>query len=556
MKIPFFRHTLLLGCLSFSLPLSAQDKPQPPQPTGTLTEEIEVVRPYKPVLSDAVKIRRNPNLDNEQTFKPVLTYTIVDKKLDLNSNIKELEAQKAANEQETVLSNNYVKGAAGNFGTVLAEAYVNTGRDEALQAGAFFKHLSQQGDLDKQQFSNQQLGIFGRSVADAYSVSGKLMYDRRSTFFYGFNPVAAAPVTMDKQRFGTIIGQAELMNTYSESSGLDYGLTLNAYQFNNINKGSESSAILAGSVNKAMNAFNIGLNASADLTGVKDAAYKIGNSVLRANPYVRLQGKGFLLNIGVNLVQEFGDRSRTNIFPALSAEIPVVTDYAILFGGVNGDVLKTSLRDLSMENPYLNNNVSINNSVEKMNIYAGVKGNAGSEFGYKVMGFYKTVDNLLLFVNNPLAVNRFDVVYDPGSSNIFGLDGQLNVKASDVLNISGKAQIYNYELETEKEAWFKPSLRLMSNAKLTLNDKFSLDGELLFQSETFAKRITGAGNPEPFESVKIKSFMDVSAGAEYRVNQKIGVFLRANNLLGKSYQKYLYYSRLGLNLFGGLNYSF
>ncbi|HEY1008711.1 MAG: hypothetical protein ACO1NS_06060 [Daejeonella sp.] len=555
MKIPFFRHTLLLGCLSISLPLLAQDKPQPPQPTGTLTEEIEVVRPYKPVLSDAVKIRRNPNLDNEQTFKPVLTYSIVDKKLELNSNIKELEAQRMAGEQETVLSNNYVKGAAGNFGTVLGEAYFNTGRDQALQAGAFVKHLSQQGDLDKQQFSNQQLGIFGRSIADAYSVSGKLMYDRRSTFFYGFNPVAAAPVSMDKQRFGTLSGQVELMNNSSESSTLDYALSLNAYQFNNINDGREGTAILAGSVNKAMSAFNVGLNASADFTAVKDAAYKMGNSFLRANPYVKLQGKGFILNIGVNVVQEFGDNSRTNIFPAVSAEMPIVTDYAILFGGVNGDVLKTSLRDLSLENPYLNTNIDIRNSVEKMNIYAGIKGNAGAEFGYKVTGFYKTVDDLLLFVNNPLQVNRFDVLYDTGSNKIFGLDGQLNVKASDVLNISGKAEIYSYELESEKEAWFKPSLRLTSNAKLTLNDKIALDGELLFQSETFAKTIS-PGVPATESSVKIKSFMDVSAGAEYRVNNKIGVFLRANNLLGTSYQKYLYYSRLGLNLFGGLNYSF
>jgi hypothetical protein len=555
MKIPFLKYTLLVGCVSICSSAFGQDTP-PAQPTGTLTEEIEVVRPYKPVLADAVKIRRNPNLNNEQPFKPVLTYTIIDKKLDLNSNIKELEAQKTTSEQQAVLSNNYVKGAAGNFGTALAEAYVNTGRDEALQAGAFFKHLSQQGSLDKQQSSNQQLGVFGRSIADAYSLTGKLMYDRQSTFFYGFNPVAAAPVSMDKQRFGTISGQAELVNTYSESSSLDYALSLNAYHFNNINEGRESSFRLDGAVNKTVNAFNVGLNASADLTGVKDAAYKIGNSILRANPYVRLQGKGFLLNIGINLVQEFGEQSRTNIFPAISAEIPVIIDYATLFGGVNGDVLKTSLRDLSIENPYLNNNIGIKNSVEKMNIYAGIKGNVGSEFGYKVMGFYKNVDDLLLFVNNPMAVNRFDVLYDNGSNKIMGLDGQLNVKASDVLSISGQAQIYNYELETEKEAWFKPSLRLISNAKLTLSDKVYLDGELLFQSETFAKRINAAGAPEPFESVKVNSFMDVSAGAEYRVNDKIGVFLRANNLLGKSYQKYLYYSRLGLNLFGGLNYSF
>ncbi|WP_411274383.1 TonB-dependent receptor [Daejeonella sp.] len=552
MKIPFVTYIILSAALCLTGTLSAQEKPQPTPPTGTLTEEIEVVRPYKPVLADAVKIRRSPDLKNERPYKPSLTYNIVDKKLELNSNIKELEAQKMADEQEVILSNNYAKGAAGSSGTTLGEVYFNTGRDQALQAGAFFKHLSQQGDQERQQFSNQQLGVFGRSISKAFSLSGKLMYDRRSTFFYGYNPLSSTVANMDKQRFGTIIGHAELMNNYTENSPLDYHLDLNAYQFSNINEGRESTVIIRGSINKMINMLNLGLNASADLTGVKDAAYKIGNNIMRANPYIKLQGKGFQLNIGANIVQEFGDRNRTNIFPAVSTEIPIVTDYAILFGGVNGDVLKTSLRDLSLENSYLNKDLSINNSIEKIQIYAGIKGNAGTEFGYKVQGFYKIVDALLLFVNNPAVINRFDAIYD--NSKIFGLNGQFNVKASELLSLTGKAEIYNYELENEKQAWFKPNLRLSTNARFDLNEKVIIDGELLFQGETSAR--TPGTFSNPVNVVKIKSFMDVSAGAEYRINNKLGVFLRANNLLGQSYQKYLYYSRLGLTLFGGLNYSF
>ena len=552
MKIPFFKYLILQIALCYTGALFAQVTPQPTPPSGTLTEEIEIVRPYKPVLADAVKIRRSPDLKNEQPYKPALSYTILDKKLELNSNIKELEAQKMAAEQEVVRSNNYAKGAAGSSGTTLGEVYFNTGQDQALQAGAFIKHLSQQGDQDRQQFSTQQLGVFGRSVADSYSLSGKLMYDRRSTFFYGVNPLSSDIPNMDKQRFGTIIGQVELMNNYREDSPLDYKLDLNAYQFSNINEGRESTAIIGGSVSKTINALHLGLNASADLTAVKDVAYKIGNSILRANPYIKLQGKGFVVNIGANVVQEFGQRSRTNIFPAVSAELPVVTDYAILFGGVNGDVLKTSLRDLSLENPFLNKDISINNSVEKMNIYAGLKGNAGAEFGYKVIGFYKTVNDLLLFVNNPSEINRFNAIYD--NSKIFGLNGQFDIKASELLSLTGKAEIYNYELENEKEAWFKPNLRLTTNARFDLNEKVIIDGELLFQGETSARTPGTISNP--VNVVKVKSFMDVSAGAEYRINNKLGVFLRANNLLGQSYQKYLYYSRLGLTLFGGLNYSF
>ncbi len=556
MNITSFKYTLIVSLFCLSLTAVAQDKKNetPPNPqTGTLIDEIEVVRPYKPVLADAVKIRRNPDMNNTKPFKPVLSYIIIDKKLDLNSNIKELQAQKMSDEREAVLSNNYVKIGAGNFNTALGEVYVNTGRDEALQAGGYFKHLSQQGNLEKQQFSNQEAGVFGRSVAEDYSLSGKLTYDRRATFFYGFDPVSSIPADRNRQRFSTIAAEGEVMNNYSEASGFNYAASIKAYQFSNIDDARESSFLISGSVSKEINLLNFGLNASADLTSTKDLAYKIGNNLLRVNPYVRFQSSGFELNLGVNIVQEFGTKGRLNIFPAVSAEFPVVTGYAILFGGVNGDVLKTSLKDLASENPFMSKNIAIQNTVEKMNVFAGVKGNAGAGFGYKIMAYYKTIDNLQLFVNNPSLINRFDAIYDNGNSKIFGLEGEMNVKASDVLNISGKAQIFNYDLATEKEAWFKPTLRLISNARAKINQKLFLDAELLFQGESFARLNGTAGS---YTSRTLKGFLDLSAGAEYKINNKTGVYLRANNLTGQSYQKYLFYPKMGLTVLGGINYSF
>ncbi|HEY0669588.1 MAG TPA: hypothetical protein VGD22_15505, partial [Sphingobacteriaceae bacterium] len=88
---------LLISAVAYS-----QDPKQEPTP-GSLTEEIEVVRPYKPVLADAVKIRRNPDLTTTRPFKPNLTYNIIDKKLELNTGIRELQAQKLPEERPDVL---------------------------------------------------------------------------------------------------------------------------------------------------------------------------------------------------------------------------------------------------------------------------------------------------------------------------------------------------------------------------------------------------------------------------------------------------------------------
>ncbi|WP_395626779.1 hypothetical protein [Daejeonella sp.] len=556
MRNSTFKYTLIISLLSLSILTQAQDKKTETPPSkeeNTLTEEIEVIRPYKPVLADAVKIRRNPNMDNQKPFKPVLSYSIIDKKLELNSNIKELQAQKMEDEGAPLLSHNFAKLGAGNFNTAQGELYINSGRDQALQTGAYFKHLSQQGNLPQQKLSNQEMGVFGRTIADSYTVTGNLKYDRRSFFFYGFDPTFSVLTDISKQRNNTISADAEIISNYSASPILNYAANVKAYQFSTLTDAKESSVILNGFLSRDLNSFNIGLNASADLTSTKDVSYKIANNLIKVNPYLNFKGDNYNLKLGANIVQELGTNTRLNLFPSVSAEFAVLPGYANIFAKVNGDVLKTSIREIALENPFLNENLGLKNSLERMNVEAGVNGNVGAAFGYKIMASYKKIDNMLLLVNNPTKINRFDVIFDQGKSTVLGLEGEINVKASDVFEISGKAQIFNYNLASESEAWFKPSLRLISNAKAQVNQKLFINAEVLFQGETSAKVSSGSVG---FKASTLKSFIDLSAGGEYKVNQKIGVYLRANNLFGQSYQRYLFYPNMGITIFGGVNYSF
>jgi hypothetical protein len=556
MRNSTFKYTLIISLLSLSILTQAQDKKTETPPSkeeNTLTEEIEVIRPYKPVLADAVKIRRNPNMDNQKPFKPVLSYSIIDKKLELNSNIKELQAQKMEDEGAPLLSHNFAKLGAGNFNTAQGELYINSGRDQTLQTGAYFKHLSQQGNLPQQKLSNQEMGVFGRTIADSYTATGNLKYDRRSFFFYGFDPTFSVLTDMSKQRNNTISADAEIISNYSASPILNYAANVKAYQFSTLTDAKESSVILNGFLSRDLNSFNIGLNASADLTSTKDVSYKIANNLIKVNPYLNFKGDNYNLKLGANIVQELGTNTRLNLFPSVSAEFAVLPGYANIFAKVNGDVLKTSIREIALENPFLNENLGLKNSLERMNVEAGVNGNVGAAFGYKIMASYKKIDNMLLLVNNPTKINRFDVIFDQGKSTVLGLEGEINVKASDVFEISGKAQIFNYNLASESEAWFKPSLRLISNAKAQVNQKLFINAEVLFQGETSAKVSSGSVG---FKASTLKSFIDLSAGGEYKVNQKIGVYLRANNLFGQSYQRYLFYPNMGITIFGGVNYSF
>jgi hypothetical protein len=530
-----------------------------------VTEEIEVVRPYKPVLAEAVKLRRSPDLNDVKTYKAKFNYKLTDRKLELNSDINKLKAQQLAAQKEAELINNYVKGAFGSASTLLAEAYVNIGRDEALQAGAFFKHFSQSGSLNKQNYNQQQLSAFGRSIGDQVTLSGKLNYQRQGLYFYGVDKARPTFNTDPAQQVLSFIeAEGEIVNKFTEDpDALSYAAKLNGYIWNDQYKAKESSIVLNAYLNKRISSLNLGLAGSVELGKTKDELTSFGNNLLKLNPYIRLQTNGIKINAGINFVQEFGAFSSSRIFPAVTADFTLISDYLQIFGEVKGDVNRNSLKLLTDENPFLNSNIEIQNSIEKLSISGGIKGTGGPGFGYKARFYHKQIENMPLFVNNFVDFNKFDVIYDFGTMKLTGLEGEISVQVSDALKWTGKLNIEDYKPAAETQSWFKPKMRVSSDFMYAITKQLTLNAAVAIQDDSKAKIYTAApANPYLLpdlaneQVVTVKGFVDLGAGASYKINNKFSAFIRANNLLGKKYSKYLYYDAIGTSVFGGVAYSF
>lgn len=160
------------------------------------------------------------------------------------------------------------------------------------------------------------------------------------------------------------------------------------------------------------------------------------------------------------------------------------------------------------------------------------------------------------------------MIYEDGDdpSTVVGLEGEVNVRVSEVVTLGGKLNFNEFDLQQEEEAWYLPKMRLAANARFNISDKLYVDAELLFNGQTYGR----IGNPAVglpgyaysdigntgARKVTIPSFADLSAGAEYRATDRIGVYVRLNNMLGSDYERYLFYPRLGLNVIGGVNFSF
>ncbi|MFC0515049.1 hypothetical protein ACFFGT_12600 [Mucilaginibacter angelicae] len=533
---------------------------------GSLSEEIVVTTAYKPVLADAVKIRRNPDLEDKVPFKAPLTYAPLDKRQEQNSEIRQLDPMKRPAEQDSILTNNFAKVGFGNLKSIFGEAYFANGRDQALQFGGHIKHFSQSGSLQKQTESRDDVGVFGKSIIGDNNISGRINYNRLGTYFYGYNQdIPDNNFEPTKQHFNTISGEVELAKNYKDvENDFTYAVKLKGYAFSNAYQARENNIVISGFLNQTVKQFYAGLSGSLDLASQKDSLYNLGNNIARVNPYIKFQGDNYKIDAGVNIVKEFGDFGKFYIFPAAKLEVQVIPKYVRLFVEAKGDVNRSSLRDFAMINPFIGQNINIKNSVDQLDISAGLKGTLAPGLSFKAAIYRNSIKNMPLMVSNFNAEgNKFAVIYDDGKARVNGFNGELDFKATDDFNIFGRVEIKDYQLASEKEPWNLPKFLLTAGTAIHIDSKITVTGSLLIRGSTTDRLLvlvpsTTPGGTAVYNQVKqpIKGFGDLSGSVEYKINSRFSVFAQANNILSSSYQNWLYYPNYGFNIFGGVGYAF
>ncbi len=531
---------------------------------GTLSEEIVVTTAYKPVLADAVKIRRNPDLEDKSPFKAPLTYTTVDKRLERNTEIKQLDAVKMPAWRDSDVNSGYIKLGVGNLKTTYGEAYIANKRDDALQIGAYLKHFAQAGSTYyKQNQDKGEAGVFGKSIGSANILTGRITYNYASNYFYGFdaaNPPARLNVA--KQTFNTISAEGELAKNYKDvDRDFTYALKLNGYLFNNAFQAKENNVVVSGFINQTVKQFYAGLSGSIDVSTQKDSLYSLTNSIVRLNPYLKFQGNSYKIDAGINIVNQSGFSTGFYIFPAAKAEFQVIPKYVRLFAEVKGDVNRSSIRDFSLINPFLGQNIAIKNSIDQFDIAAGLKGTLAPGLGFKASIFRNDVKYLPMMINNfnfANGYNRFMVIYDGGKVRISGFNGELDYKTSDDVSLFGRVEIKNYQLATEPQPWNLPKFLLTAGTTIHISNKVNINGTLLFRGSTndVLNYSPGSTLATANKVVPIASFADLSGGIEYKASRKISIFGQVNNLLNSGYQTWLYYPNYGFNIFGGIGFGF
>ncbi len=146
--------------------------------------------------------------------------------------------------------------------------------------------------------------------------------------------------------------------------------------------------------------------------------------------------------------------------------------------------------------------------------------------------------------------SKFEIIYDSTRVKTLNIELELSYQKGDFWRTSFKTNYTNYLSLGFDKPLHRPSLEMTWEHTFIFTDKLIANFDIKYIGKTFAlSRI-------PNRYIKNNAIVDINSEFDYLFGEKFSCFVKLNNLLGKNYQRYLYYPKQGLNFLVGINYSF
>jgi hypothetical protein len=264
---------------------------------------------------------------------------------------------------------------------------------------------------------------------------------------------------------------------------------------------------------------------------------------------------GFKLNIASDSV------TKGHVYPVAEARLQLIPDALKLFAGIGGGMERTSLQSFTEQNLYISSVVPWNYVYDKFRIYGGFESNISKSFNFNGSVSSSAYENYPLFVTdtNAYLLNSFTVVYDNIST--VKLKAELEFIKSERLRLAMNGTYTHYKTVAQEYAWYKPAYELEFTGRYDIQNKIVVTAKVKVNGPVWALTPVKAdafltGAQYIMEAQKLKGWADLNLGAEYRFNKALSFWLNFNNITNSKYYRWNNYRSYGLNVMGGVSYSF
>ena len=449
------------------------------------------------------------------------------------------------------LYNNMVKVGYGRFGTPLGKLYLNTGRNDNLDAGLDFTHLSaSNGQVDYAEFREDYgTGRVNYYVND-HAMGVKAYVNNTNYFYYADTILAEQPEAKDslRQTFTKVDATAYLKRNY-DPEVVNYDVKLRFRNFSDRYKNKDLHIGVTPDFGWKINE-NFGAGIAGNFTFSNSSFDSVSTSRVFVDftPVASYELENLKLTAGLKVNSYSDSNSVFGAFPILRAEYQVIPKKLQLFAGLKGEMKYNTYYDMVETNRYVTRSPDIRPTKEMLNIYAGGSAGLHKDFNLSAKFYYKKVENQLIYFA-PENGTFFNTVYDSAFGET-GADIALIYNRDDKIRAGIEGQFRSFKTSNIAYNFNMPATRVDFWASYNFAKKVLVTTEVyFFGGRTMSMDSAGA-------AITQNAMADINLYADYRFSERISVFLELNNILGNKYYRWHNYLERPLDVKAGLTLAF
>ena len=284
------------------------------------------------------------------------------------------------------------------------------------------------------------------------------------------------------------------------------------------------------------------------------------SGIIRLNPHIYSRKNNLIVKAGLSVQANINDNTKFHIFPDLELSYSLFNNVFIPYGGWVGNVQRNTFNDIRLENPFISEDANLQNTVQKSNLFAGVRGSLSSKFTFNLSASFQKFDSMYFFTPDNISSygNKFQMTYDNLSQTSFM--GEITYQDSEKLKVSAKGEYFIYDPSNELYAWQKPEFLITLSGLLDLSNKIIVKSDIYLVGQ---RKVFSHYEPLILSELEdgkyvssLKPLIDMNLSAEYRYNKKVSGFIQFNNFIGKKYQYWSNFPVQSINILGGVTFSF
>lgn len=534
----------LLGCFVFQFCVAQNDT------SGT--QVVTIVSAYKPVVKKVAKINVSASNLLPDSNKNLLPYNVPVQNLMYMYQPIVIKPLAVTNTELVSLGSRYfIKAGFGNYTTpsLKAMALLGDGTTHLVQVDAAY--TSSRGKITHQNFSNFKMGANGSYYSNTHEIYAGLNFNRNQYYLYGYDHDSFKYNKNDVSRlYQNVSFSAGIKNRTLNGLGINYDPNVSIDLFTSKSMLSEFTFKANLPAEKKINNKILAqLNAWADLTTYKSKipnsdSVKFNNNILGISPTVKFTSKIVQVSGGFNVIVNNG---KILIQPNVYGEMPLKKQKFLLQAGWVGQVQKNTFKNLSAQNPYLNNVDKQINTTET-EIYGGIKSNIGKYVVFSAKAGFVRYRDFQFYMNDTSSIANYKsfVLSEESRLNNFRLHGDISYHLRNRIQFNAGITINGYTgMKRNEKAWNTIPAEFNASAQWNVNERFQLTSAFYFFSG--GNYLDSTKKAESFSGAA-----DWSLGSTFKINQRFSAFLDINNIFGQKYERWHNYQVYGINAMIGV----